>query len=139
MLHGNSPFTTRGVERLGIEGFTLSDGPYGVRREIDNTHTPKLLDIDSATYLPKGPCLSSTWNIQLGYDFGRVLGSEASYRGKDIILGPGINIIKNAPAGYSGSAGQALWLEVGRAPAGNPSAMLQVLPQPRSGVNLYAL
>src|SRR6202000_980938 len=49
---------------------------------------------DAGTYLPTGNTLAATWNPQLGYAFGTVLGSEAKYRGKDVILGPGINIIR---------------------------------------------
>ncbi|MFZ1786535.1 MAG: glycoside hydrolase family 3 C-terminal domain-containing protein [Ferruginibacter sp.] len=95
MIHASSPFTSGGVARLGIPEFITSDGPHGVRAEhgrdweLDN-NIP-----DSGTYLPVGVCLAATWNKELGYEFGRVLGSEANYRGKDIILGPGINIIRS--------------------------------------------
>jgi beta-glucosidase len=95
MLHANSSFTSAGVERLNIPELVMSDGPHGVRMEhgrdwsTDNDHVN-----DSATYLPVGVCLASTWNPQLGYAYGSVLGSEANARGKDIILGPGINIIR---------------------------------------------
>ncbi|MEL6616460.1 MAG: glycoside hydrolase family 3 C-terminal domain-containing protein, partial [Bacteroidota bacterium] len=50
---------------------------------------------DSSTYLPVGTALAATWNPDLGYQFGRVLGREAAWRGKDVILGPGINIIRD--------------------------------------------
>ncbi|MEO6722115.1 MAG: glycoside hydrolase family 3 C-terminal domain-containing protein [Ferruginibacter sp.] len=95
MLHANSSFTSAGVKRLNIPELVTSDGPHGVRMEhgrdwsTDNDHVN-----DSATYLPVGVCLASTWNPQLGYAYGSVLGSEANARGKDIILGPGINIIR---------------------------------------------
>jgi len=95
MLHANSSFTSAGVKRLNIPELVTSDGPHGVRMEhgrdwrTDNDHVN-----DSATYLPVGFCLASTWNPQLGYAYGVVLGSEANARGKDIILGPGINIIR---------------------------------------------
>jgi len=39
--------------------------------------------------------LAATWNRELGHKFGTVLGSEANYRGKDMILGPGFNIIRS--------------------------------------------
>lgn len=96
MLHASSSFTSGGVPRLGIPELTTSDGPHGVRMEhgrdwrTDNDHVD-----DSATYLPTGVCLASTWNPGLGYAFGSVLGSEANARGKDVILGPGINIIRS--------------------------------------------
>ncbi len=97
MIHGNSLFTSAGVKRLGIPDFVMSDGPHGVRLEhgFNNYVRPKDLQ-DAGTYLPTGVCLASTWNPALGYQFGAVLGSEASYRHKDVILGPGINIIRTA-------------------------------------------
>ncbi|MDA3862191.1 MAG: glycoside hydrolase family 3 C-terminal domain-containing protein [Melioribacteraceae bacterium] len=93
MLHGNSKFTISGVKRLGIPEWKMSDGPHGVREEI-NRHNwePVGLDDDFATYLPVGTALSATWNPELAYKFGSVLGREARARNKDIILGPGINI-----------------------------------------------
>lgn len=95
MIHASSSFTSGGVIRLSIPELVMSDGPHGVRMEhgrdwrTDNDHVN-----DSVTYLPVGVCLASTWNPQLGYAYGSVLGSEANARGKDIILGPGINIIR---------------------------------------------
>ncbi len=93
MLHGNSKFTIAGVERLGIPEWKMSDGPHGVREEI-NRHDwePAGWDNDFATYLPAGTALASTWNPELAFEFGKVLGREARAREKDIILGPGINI-----------------------------------------------
>jgi len=94
MLHANSSFTSAGVPRLGIPELVMSDGPHGVRVEhgrgwnrLDNVN-------DSGTYLPVGIALASTWNKALGLAYGKVLGSEAKYRGKNIILGPGINIMR---------------------------------------------
>ena len=95
LLHASSSFTSGGVERLGIPELVMSDGPHGVRMEhgrdweFDNTTE------DSATYLPVGITLASTWNKELGIKYGSVLGSEANERGKDIILGPGVCIIRS--------------------------------------------
>jgi beta-glucosidase len=94
MIHGSSSFTSGGVKRLGIPELTMSDGPHGVRFEHGRGWTA-IPDVeDSGTYLPTGNTLAATWNPALGYAFGSVLGSEAKYRGKDVILGPGINIIR---------------------------------------------
>jgi len=94
MIHGNSSFTSGGVKRLGIPELTMSDGPHGVRPEHGRGWNLLNKGDDSSTYLPTNITLASTWNPALGYAFGSVLGSEAKYRGKDVILGPGINIMR---------------------------------------------
>jgi beta-glucosidase len=95
MIHASSSFTSGGVERLGIPELVMSDGPHGVRMEHGRDWTPDTTNEDMATYLPTGICLASTWNKNLGYQYGSVLGSEAKARGKDVILGPGVNIIRS--------------------------------------------
>ncbi|MVN91814.1 glycosyl hydrolase [Mucilaginibacter sp. HME9299] len=95
MIHGSSSFTSGGVPRLGIPEWVMSDGPHGVRVEHGRTYKDSIGVNDAGTYLPTGVCLAATWNPKLGYAFGSVLGSEAAYRGKDVILGPGINIIRS--------------------------------------------
>lgn len=95
MLHGNSSFTSAGVPRLGIPELVTSDGPHGVRLDHGRGWGNSQNVNDSGTYLPVGVALASTWNTQLGYAYGEVLGSEAKYRGKNVILGPGINIMRS--------------------------------------------
>ncbi|MCW8850160.1 MAG: glycoside hydrolase family 3 C-terminal domain-containing protein [Melioribacteraceae bacterium] len=93
MLHGNSKFTIAGVERLGIPEWKMSDGPHGVREEINrNDWEPAGWNNDYSTYLPTATALGATWNKDLAYQFGIVLGKEARARNKDVILGPGVNI-----------------------------------------------
>ncbi len=97
MVHGAELFSTKGVERLGIPPLKMSDGPMGVRQEFQPTtwQTVGLSD-DYVTYLPCNSALASTWNRELAYETGSVLGEEARGRGKDVILGPGVNI-KRSP------------------------------------------
>lgn len=94
MIHASSSFTSGGIPRLNIPELVMSDGPHGVRVEHGRDWEADKNVYDSGTYLPTGVCLAATWNPELGYEFGKVLGSEANFRGKDIILGPGINIIR---------------------------------------------
>ncbi|MFY0686735.1 MAG: glycoside hydrolase family 3 C-terminal domain-containing protein [Cyclobacteriaceae bacterium] len=95
MIHASSSFTSGGVERLGIPEMVMSDGPHGVRHEHGRDWDKDQNVYDSSTYLPVGTALAATWNPDLGYQFGTVLGSEANFRGKDMILGPGLNIIRS--------------------------------------------
>lgn len=100
LLHGNSKFNTAGIERLGIPRIFMSDGPHGVRRETaEHSWGPVGWEDDYVTYLPTGSALASTWNPLLGRLFGEVLGAEARHRNKDIILGPGINIVRTPVCG----------------------------------------
>jgi len=94
MIHANSAFAAGGIERLGIPEIMTSDGPHGVRSEQGRNWKPPVGANDAGTYMPSNNTLASTWNPALGYAYGTVLGSEANARGKDIILGPGINIIR---------------------------------------------
>ena len=94
MIHGASSFATGSVPRLNIPAWIMSDGPHGVRKEHGTDYTPDEGVNDSCTYLPVGVALASTWNTALADQYGTVLGSEAKFRGKDVILGPGVNIIR---------------------------------------------
>lgn len=97
MIHGAGLFRTAGVERLSIPPVYFSDGPMGVRNEFDNNKwIPSGTTDDFVTYLPSNSALASTWNRELAYQTGKVLGEEARGRGKDMILAPGINI-KRSP------------------------------------------
>jgi beta-glucosidase len=94
MIHASSSFTSGGVPRLGVPELTTSDGPHGVRPEHGRGWDLTNNTLDSGTYLPTGVCLAATWNPQLGFEYGKVLGSEANFRHKNVMLGPGINIIR---------------------------------------------
>lgn len=100
LLHGNSKFYVAGVERLGIPEWSLSDGPHGVRAEI-NRHDWAYAgwDNDSASYFPTGTAFAAAWNPELAYRRGEVLGEEARWRKKDVLLGPGVNIIRSPLCG----------------------------------------
>lgn len=97
MIHAAGLFRTEGVPRLNIPPLRMDDGPMGPREELHNDHwTPLYRTRDRVTYLPSGSAIASTWNPELAHRAGVVLGREARGRGKDVILGPSINI-KRSP------------------------------------------
>ena len=49
---------------------------------------------DSCVAFPALTCLAASWNPQMSRIYGEALGEEALYRGKDMILGPGVNIYR---------------------------------------------
>lgn len=97
MIHGDSLFTTKGVERLGIPPLVTSDGPMGVRMDFQpDKWLPAGNGADFVTYLPSGSAVAATWNRSLAELAGEILGEETRGRGKDVILGPSVNI-KRSP------------------------------------------
>jgi beta-glucosidase len=93
MLHGKHMFTSAGVERLGIADMVYTDGPFGIREEMEpNSWTPLGWETDRATFFPTGSALAATWSPELAYSLGTALAREARLRGKDMLLGPAINI-----------------------------------------------
>lgn len=93
VLHAQSKFTSAGVPRLGIRQLNMDDGPHGVREELEwNTWSPARWTNDSVVAFPSLTCLAATWNRDLSRRYGHTLSEEFAFRGKDILLGPGVNI-----------------------------------------------
>ena len=93
MLHGKNMFSSAGVPRLGIADVEYADGPFGIREEMEpHSWNSANLTTDSATFFPTGSALAATWSTEWAYAYGRGMSREAKLRGKDMILGPAINI-----------------------------------------------
>ena len=93
LLHAQSKFTSAGVPRLGIRQLNMDDGPHGVREELEwNTWNPARWTNDYIVAFPSLTCLASTWNRGLSLAYGDAVSEEFAFRGKDIMLGPGVNI-----------------------------------------------
>lgn len=90
-----SKFSSHGVPRLGIPEIWMSDGPHGVREEIQwDSWSNAGFTNDSCTAFPALTCLAATWNPEMSALYGKNIGEEARYRRKDILLGPGCNIYR---------------------------------------------
>lgn len=100
VIHAQSKFSSPGVARLGIPDFWTDDGPHGVRPDVlwDEWEQAGQTN-DSCVAFPALTCLAATWNPQMSLVYGVALGEEARYRKKDMILGPGINIMRTPLGG----------------------------------------
>jgi beta-glucosidase len=78
---GGTGFATKPNKRLGIPELRMSDGPLGVRW-------------DSSTAFPSGICMASTWDTSLINKVGKSIGEELKGKGRDVILGPCVNIAR---------------------------------------------
>ena len=95
VIHAQSKFSSAGVPRLGFPDFWTDDGPHGVRPDVlwDEWDQAGQTN-DSCVAFPALTCLAASWNPQMSRIYGEALGEEALYRGKDMILGPGVNIYR---------------------------------------------
>jgi len=95
MCHAQSKFSSPGVPRLGIPEIWMSDGPHGVRAEINwNNWAYAGWTNDSVTAFPALTALAATWNPDMAALYGKNVGEEARYRERDVLLGPGVNIYR---------------------------------------------
>lgn len=93
MLHAKHMFSSAGIERLNIADIEYADGPFGIREEMEpDSWMPLGWATDSATFFPTGSALAATWSEDMAYQYGKGMAAEAYLRGKDMILGPAMNI-----------------------------------------------
>lgn len=96
LLSGSDFWHTAPVERLGIPAIMCSDGPHGLRAQLDEAdHVGSAMSVP-ATCFPTASALASSWDLDLAGDVGRALGREARRWGVSVVLGPGVNI-KRSP------------------------------------------
>ena len=110
LSYAQGKFSSPGCPRLGIPELWMSDGPHGVRAEINwNDWGYAGWTNDSCTAFPALTCLAASWNPLLAAKYGYAIGEEARYREKDVLLGPGVNgkttgivsVFQTKPASYN--------------------------------------
>ena len=100
VIHAQSKFSSAGVKRLGLPDVWTDDGPHGVRPDVlwDEWQQAGQTN-DSCVAFPALTCLAATWNPDVARRYGESLGEEALYRGKNVMLGPGVNIFRTPLCG----------------------------------------
>ena len=95
ICHAQSKFSSYGVPRLGIPELWMSDGPHGIREEVlwDEWKGANWTS-DFCIAFPALTCLAATWDLEMSALYGKSIGEEARYRGKNVLLGPGVNIYR---------------------------------------------
>jgi beta-glucosidase len=94
MLAGSGWMESMPIERLGIPAIKMADGPLGVRAWYGSSavtnaaSTPKVL----TTSFPSGVAMAATWDVDLVRSEGQAIAQEVKALGRDMILGPTVNI-----------------------------------------------
>lgn len=96
LLSGRDTWTTHAFEDEGVRSVRMSDGPNGLRAQLNGGDALGLQPSEPATCFPPAVAIGSSWDPELAARVGAALGSEALSFGIDIVLGPGVNI-KRSP------------------------------------------
>ena len=81
------------IPRLGIPGLYETDASLGV------TNPRNARPGDTATALPSGLALASTWDAHLAHEAGAMVGDEAAKKGFNVLLGGGMNLVRDPRCG----------------------------------------
>ncbi len=87
---------TYSVPRLGITSVYLADGPHrfslAAKRPYDS-------HVYNTTEVPSGATLASTFDQDAAFAIGELIGQEVSDYGMDVLLAPGVNLMRNPLCG----------------------------------------
>jgi beta-glucosidase len=94
MLSGSGWMESQPNVRLGIPAIKMADGPMGVRNWRGSsavTNAASTVPV-TATAFPAGIGMAASWDLELVASAARVIAQEVKAFGRDMILGPTVNI-----------------------------------------------
>ena len=96
LCSGLNLWYTKPVERLGFPSIMVTDGPHGLRKQVEVNDMGGLSESYPATCFPTASALAATWDRELVQQVGVALGEECRQERVLVLLGPGANI-KRSP------------------------------------------
>lgn len=95
MLSGSGWMESAAIPRLGIPAIKMADGPMGVRSWMGSSaltsSVTNPVKIESTAF-PAGVAMAATWDTALVEREGKAIAQEVKALGRDMILGPTVNI-----------------------------------------------
>ena len=99
LLSGGDFWHTQAIDRLGIKGYMMCDGPNGLRKqEGDPDHLGKKESIKTVCY-PSANTLASSFDVDMEKKLGERLGEECIREHISMLLGPGLNMKRSPVCG----------------------------------------
>ena len=99
LLSGQDVWNTLAIPRLGISSLRMADGPFGIRRQVDDFDSNGKKGSMPATCFPAPALLANSFNRELMFNVGVAIAKEAIKYKVNVLLAPGINIKRNPLAG----------------------------------------
>ena len=96
MCSGGDFWHTKAVEQLGINAIMVADGPYGLRKQDDAADHLGVNESIKAVCFPASCATATSFNRELLYKMGEILGNECQAKDVAVLLGPAVNI-KRSP------------------------------------------
>ncbi len=95
MLSGSGWMESAPIPRLGIPSIKMADGPMGVRSWVGSSAITSAANATArieATSFPSGIAMAASWDPELVEREGQAIAQEVKALGRDMILGPTVNI-----------------------------------------------
>ena len=99
MTQGHNRFFLPGVPKKGMPHIYTTDASMGVKNKQHLHDAGEVILAERTTQFPAFIMLAATFNPDLAYKYGHAVGEEARMAGAGVILGPGMNIYRNAQCG----------------------------------------
>ncbi len=99
LLSGKNFWNTIAIDRLSIPSMMLTDGPHGLRKQGGKSDHLGLNMSIPATCFPTAATLACSWDPSLAHRVGAAIGHEAAAQRVGVLLGPGLNIVRNPLGG----------------------------------------
>ncbi len=99
MTQGHNRFFFPGVPEKGMPYIYTTDASMGVKNKQHMHDASEIILAERTTQFPAFIMLAATFNPDLAYKYGHAVGEEARMAGAGVILGPGMNIYRNARCG----------------------------------------
>ena len=96
LCSGRDFWHTKEIERLGIPAMMMSDGPHGLRKQLDKGDHMGINESIKATCFPSACAMAASFDTELAELAGKTLGNECQAENLGLLLGPGVNI-KRSP------------------------------------------
>ena len=96
LCSGGDAWHTQMIGRMHIPALRVSDGPHGLRVQMEGTDNLGMQESKTAVCFPAVCALAASFDRSVLQSVGDAIGKECRAEGVDIILGPGVNI-KRSP------------------------------------------